>query len=114
MKRMRFSEWCVKYRENLGLKLSYIAEGLRAHSDGEIACPPASPDEKPEQPLVFQIRDQNDLRKLKAFEAKHWKTCGQHDAVGAFLSYRILPTGMGDIVTAVCLCGAELTLYGDC
>ena len=65
------------------------------------------------EPFVMTLTNHNDLRKLRAFENKHIKKCGGHDVIGAWFTYEIMPTGLGDIWTVTCPCGAHIDLTED-
>lgn len=63
-----------------------------------------------EEKMCFEISGK-DFKKLKKFEAKHYKCHEKYpDVMGALLEYRFIPTGLGMAVTVQCACGEELDL----
>ena len=65
------------------------------------------------EPLVLTLTNRDDLRKLRAFENKHFMKCGGPDFTGAWFKFEIMPTGVGDIWMVSCPCGAYVDLSGD-
>ena len=62
------------------------------------------------EPITFSITDQDDLKKIRAFQEKHMEKCRKRfwDFTGAMFEYSALPTGLGTMYSVRCPCGKEI------
>ena len=60
--------------------------------------------------MKFEIDDKQ-TKQLNSWYKKHVKTCtSSAGAIGGELGYKFIPTGLGVITVAYCICGKEINL----